>query len=277
MAGSKKPLRVFKKPTVAKKAAAAKKSPPKKGPSVKIAPAKKVFIGNRILERTERVPNASLNFSECEDTLPSHNEEVFRLPKPLLSPKREDDPSNNFSGFSGPCVLQLDNQESGTTILDSQGVADTSSSNANAFTETSNSNIGLHGKKCKKVYECNICNKGFPCRSALETHERIHTGEKPFKCDLCRTSFSRLYHLNRHQKLHTGEKPFNCDVCHKSFSRQYSLNVHQRRHTGEKPFKCDMCNKFFSQSSCLNKHKRVHTDEKASSNIAYKGKAVLIG
>ncbi|KAK2720475.1 hypothetical protein QYM36_004380, partial [Artemia franciscana] len=79
------------------------------------------FIGNRILGRTKRMPSTSLNFSECEDTLPSHNEEVFRLPKPLLSPKREDDPSNNFSGFSGPCVLQLDTQESGTTILDSQG------------------------------------------------------------------------------------------------------------------------------------------------------------
>ena len=42
MAGSKKPVKVFKKPTVAKKAVAAKKSTPKKGPSVKKAPAKKV-------------------------------------------------------------------------------------------------------------------------------------------------------------------------------------------------------------------------------------------
>ncbi|XP_065571371.1 histone H1-delta-like [Artemia franciscana] len=42
MAGSKKPVKTFKKPTVAKKAVAAKKSTPKKGPSVKKAPAKKV-------------------------------------------------------------------------------------------------------------------------------------------------------------------------------------------------------------------------------------------
>ncbi|XP_065582534.1 histone H1.11L-like [Artemia franciscana] len=42
MAGSKKPVKVFKKPTVAKKAVAAKKLTPKKGLSVKKASAKKV-------------------------------------------------------------------------------------------------------------------------------------------------------------------------------------------------------------------------------------------
>ncbi|XP_065562592.1 uncharacterized protein LOC136028692 [Artemia franciscana] len=42
MAVSKKPVKVFKKPTVAKQAVAAKKSRPKKGPSVKKAPANKV-------------------------------------------------------------------------------------------------------------------------------------------------------------------------------------------------------------------------------------------
>ena len=42
---------------------------------------------------------------------------------------------------------------------------------------------------------CGVCAKGFPSRSLLARHERIHTGDKPFVCPACLKAFSRNGHL----------------------------------------------------------------------------------
>jgi uncharacterized Zn-finger protein len=55
--------------------------------------------------------------------------------------------------------------------------------------------------------------KPFCQESILNTHQKMHTGEKLFKCDICDKNFSQALNLNYHQRMHTGEKPFNCDVC----------------------------------------------------------------
>ncbi len=40
--------------------------------------------------------------------------------------------------------------------------------------------------------ECNICFKKLCSKSNLETHERIHTGEKPYKCPECGKALLKL-------------------------------------------------------------------------------------
>jgi len=47
---------------------------------------------------------------------------------------------------------------------------------------------------------CSICSKNFSSASALQIHNRTHTGEKPYKCEVCGRAFTTKGNL----KVHTG-------------------------------------------------------------------------
>lgn len=84
--------------------------------------------------------------------------------------------------------------------------------------------------------QCVICHRVLSCKSALQMHYRIHTGERPFRCKICGRSFTTKGNLKTHMGVHRAKPPLRmmhqCPVCHKQFTNLLVLQQHIRSHTG---------------------------------------------
>lgn len=105
--------------------------------------------------------------------------------------------------------------------------------------------LGLGGPRLESVdlnrfcrgrrFACSYCGKCFTSSRSLETHVRVHTGERPYSCAQCGKRFTQSGHLKTHQSVHTGERPFACQHCGKRFAGKQNLRIHQQKHhTGDK-------------------------------------------
>merc|ERR1719233_1847579 len=60
------------------------------------------------------------------------------------------------------------------------------------------SNLHKKNDMYDREYTCKDCGKVFKQLSNLDTHMRIHSGQRPFKCEICEKGFTQKAHKEKH-------------------------------------------------------------------------------
>ncbi|XP_036994365.2 zinc finger and BTB domain-containing protein 32 isoform X2 [Artibeus jamaicensis] len=81
-----------------------------------------------------------------------------------------------------------------------------------------------------RPYSCSVCGKRFSLKHQMETHHRVHTGEKPFSCGLCPQRSRDFSAMTKHLRTH-GVAPYRCPLCGAGCPNLASMQAHMRGHS----------------------------------------------
>ena len=104
-----------------------------------------------------------------------------------------------------------------------------------------------------RPYVCSLCNKGFIDLSHLQTHNHcVHSNKRLYQCCHCGKMFKTNRSLQSHVRVHAGEKPNSCRHCSDRFTWLDQLKRHLLESHNEGTWlSCDICRKKFSLSRDL--------------------------
>lgn len=83
--------------------------------------------------------------------------------------------------------------------------------------------------KYSNEFQCHLCDLKTNLKANLLRHiDTVHHNVKKFKCEFCDKSFGLKTGMQSHRRVHTGEKPFLCrfENCETRYSDYSSLYKH---------------------------------------------------
>lgn len=88
------------------------------------------------------------------------------------------------------------------------------------------SHVRMHSEDAASSHHCQLCGEYFKHGSDLETHTRIHRGEKPYACPQRDKGFTQKDNPVAHMRTHTAEKPHQCPECGTGFTEKAAFDYH---------------------------------------------------